>query len=124
YGLSRVSSPSRAEAQTPPRAQRLFHLPAVLGLAALARQSHPPPLCGSALHLSFRGALFSRPRRQRKIYRPSARRRSLPRAHARAIRRKARPGPAASRRRASSREPLGRNFAPPARDARSRSLAR
>ena len=52
YGLSRFSPAAGAKAETQRHSQCVLHLPAILGVAAVARESDPAALRKSAVHFS------------------------------------------------------------------------
>src|SRR6266436_2643679 len=52
HRFSRLPSPPRQKTQTPRHQKHLLHLPAILGLAPLARACSPPALRESPLHFS------------------------------------------------------------------------
>src|SRR6267142_4192611 len=53
HGLPRLSPPAGPQTQEPRNQKHLLHLPAILGLATLARPHSPPSFRASTLHFSL-----------------------------------------------------------------------
>src|SRR3984957_10314733 len=102
----RLPPPPRPQTQMARHAQRLLHLPAILGVASMARANRPPPLRSRPLYLPVRGKVLFRRWRPNRIHRPPARRPRQTDARARRVPRRS---PIPSRRtadRGSSRQPF------------------
>ena len=68
--------------------ERLFHMPAILGVEAVARQPGAPAICARTVHFPVRAGMVSLARRGRGFYRASAGgKRGSRRDHARNLRR-------------------------------------
>ena len=85
HRLPRLPSAPGAHAPRTRRPQCLFHLPAVLGLAPLARESGAPPLRARPLPVSLRDGFLPQGRSRRRLDRPSAGGTGAPHAHPRRI---------------------------------------
>ena len=112
-GLPRLPFAAGPQAETSRCSQRLLHLSAVLGVAAVASAHRETAICAGALHFPIRRKILRRCRRAREIHRPPTGRQCGANANSRSIFRSAwaRPGEKAGD--DSSREPQLRTRAPP-----------
>ncbi len=69
HRLSRLSFATCAEIEAARRPKCLLHLPAILGLAAVASTHRAPPFRAGTVYLSIRGKVFWRRRRAGEIHR-------------------------------------------------------
>src|ERR1700682_517158 len=111
-GLPRFSSAPGAQAATQGHSKRLLHLPAILGVAAVAREFSAAAVRTGAVYFPFRRNVLRRCRRAGEIHRPSARGKRESHADAGIFLQKIRSGRTEQNTDDSARKPAGGNRAP------------
>src|SRR5712671_4890664 len=112
HGFPRLPLAPGASTEGAGRPEHLFRLPAILGLASVARQPGTPAIRARAVHFPIRTGLVSRTRRAGGFYRASLGWECRGEEIACGVRGFSRTGCCQTNRRLAAREPRGRNRTP------------